>query len=215
MTDPTPGYSTAKRGILLLLKRQGRASLEEVARGVGISKPAVLGHVAKLETDGLLAREYQAGKVGRPRVVFRLTEAAATLFPHNYAEMSRCALEFIEQRLGRPAVRELLDRRAAEVADQNRSRIPHGPLSDRVAELARIRTEGGYMAEVGRRRGGAVEMLEHNCPILALAERYPEACETERRMFAALLEARVDVGHRVVAGDPVCRFLVRPPEPPR
>ncbi len=65
------------------------------------------------------------------------------------------------------------------------------------------------MAEVGPRRRGSIEMLEHNCPILAVAERFPEACETERRMFESLLAARVDVAHRVVAGDPVCRFLVR------
>jgi predicted ArsR family transcriptional regulator len=65
------------------------------------------------------------------------------------------------------------------------------------------------MAEVGQRRSGAIEMLEHNCPILALAETYPEACETERRMFEALLSARVGVTHRVVAGDPICRFWIK------
>jgi len=65
------------------------------------------------------------------------------------------------------------------------------------------------MAEVAGRRRGSVELREHNCPIIALARQYPEACETERRMFESLLRARVDVSHRVVAGDPVCRFLIR------
>ncbi len=204
-----PTYSTAKRSLLAFLKRSPDASLAEVARGLGISKVAVLAHVRQLETDGLVARAYRAGKVGRPSVVFRLTEAASPLFPQNYVEMSRCALEFIEERLGREAVRELLARRAADVAQRNRARFAPAPLADKVRALARLRTEGGYMAEVGRRQGGTVEMLEHNCPILALAERYPEACETERAMFASLLGARVDVSHRVVAGDAVCRFLVR------
>ncbi len=207
--SPLPTYSTAKRSLLAFLKRSPDASLAEVARGLGISKVAVLAHVRQLETDGLVARAYRAGKVGRPSVVFRLTEAASPLFPQNYVEMSRCALEFIEERLGREAVRELLARRAADVAQRNRARFAPGPLADKVRALARLRTEGGYMAEVGRRHGGTVEMLEHNCPILALAERYPEACETERAMFASLLGARVDVSHRVVAGDAVCRFLVR------
>ena len=65
------------------------------------------------------------------------------------------------------------------------------------------------MAELGARRKGTVEMVEHNCPILAIAGRFPEACETERRMFESMLRARVDVSHRVVAGDPVCRFVIR------
>jgi DeoR family transcriptional regulator, suf operon transcriptional repressor len=205
-----PTYSSAKQGLLRFLKRSPDASLAEVARGLGISKVAVLAHVRQLESDGLVARAYRAGKVGRPSVVFRLTDAASPLFPQNYVEMSRCALEFIEERLGRDAVRELLARRAADVSERNRGRFAPGPLAERVRTLARLRTEGGYMAEVGPRRRGTVELLEHNCPILALAERYPEACETERAMFASLLGARVDVSHRVVAGDPVCRFLVRP-----
>jgi DeoR family transcriptional regulator, suf operon transcriptional repressor len=206
---PAPTYSSAKRTILLLLKRAPDSSLAEVAGSLGISKVAALAHVRRLESDGLVARAYRAGRVGRPRVVFRLTEAAVALFPHNYAEMSRCALEFIEERLGRPAVGELLARQAAEVADRNRTRVGEGPLAHRVAELAKVRAEGGYMAEVGRRQGATIEMLEHNCPILALAERFPEACEVERRMFESMLRARVDVSHRVVAGDPVCRFIMR------
>ncbi len=216
MAAPSPPtYSTAKQALLRFLKRRPDASLAEVAAGLGISKVAVLAHVRQLESDGLVARAYRAGKVGRPSVVFRLTDAASPLFPQNYVEMSRCALEFIEERLGRSAVRELLERRAAELSERNRPQFAAGPLPEKVRALARLRTEGGYMAEVGRRRGGSLEMLEHNCPILALAERYPEACETERAMFASLLGARVDVSHRVVAGDAVCRFLVRERSGPR
>ncbi len=204
-----PGYSSPKRGILLLLKRSPNASLAEVAHELGFSKVAALGHLQKLESDGLVERSYRAGQVGRPRVHFRLSPGAAELFPQGYTEMSLCALEFIERRLGRGAVAELLSQRATEVADRYRGRVAEGPLPHRVRELAQVRTEGGYMAEVGARRPGSVGLVEHNCPILAIAERFPEACDTERRMFESLLRANVQVSHRVVAGDPVCRFLIR------
>jgi DeoR family transcriptional regulator, suf operon transcriptional repressor len=208
-----PGYSSPKRGVLLFLKRRPDASLAEIAEELEISKVAALSHLEKLETDGLVARSYRAGKVGRPRVLFRLSPGALALFPQSYSDMSLCALEFIERRLGRPAVTELLAERAHDVADRHRARVNAGPLSGRVHELARLRTESGYMAELGPRRKGSVEMVEHNCPILAIARRYPEACETERRMFESMLRARVEVSHRVVAGDPVCRFLMREPRP--
>lgn len=203
------GYSSPKRGALLLLKQHPDSSLEEVARALGITKVAALGHLQKLESDGVVERSYEAGHVGRPRVRFRITDQGARFFPHAYSEMSLSALEFIERKLGRPAVAELLAQRAGEVADRNWSRLRDGSLGARVTELARVRTEEGYMAEVGARRRTSVELREHNCPILALAGRFPEACETERRMFASLLKAEVEVSHRVVAGDPVCRFLIR------
>ena len=210
-----PGYSASKRGILVLLKQSPDTPLDEVARKLGVSKVAALAHLKQLEHEGLIDRSYRAGKVGRPRVQFRLTPKASALFPQSYAEVSLWALEYIERRLGPEGVAELLTERAHEVADRARAHLDAPALADRVQELARLRTESGYMAEVGARRRGSVEMLEHNCPILALAGRFPVACETERRMFATLLHADVDVTHRVVAGDPVCRFLVRPaPEPP-
>ena len=214
-TPPASGFSTPKRGILLYLKRAPDASLEEIAHELGISKVAALGHLTKLESEGLLGRSYRAGRVGRPRVLFRLTPGAAVLFPQSYTEMSLSALEFIERRLGRPAVGELLSQRAADVAERNRSRLLLGSLGERTSELVQIRTESGYMAEVAGRHRGALEMVEHNCPILAIAGRFPEVCETERRLFESMLHARVDVTHRVVGGDPVCRFLIRerPPRP--
>ncbi|HTW77405.1 MAG TPA: hypothetical protein VMG14_06540 [Thermoplasmata archaeon] len=207
------GYSSPKRGILTILKQALDTSLEEVARRLSISKVAALGHVQQLERDGLVSRSYRAGKVGRPRVEFRLTAKASSLFPQSYTEVSLWALEFIERRLGAGAVAELLQERAHEVAEKARPKLTAPQLADRVRELARLRTESGYMAEVGTRRNGGVELLEHNCPIVALAGRFPVACETERRMFSTLLDARVDVTHRVVAGDPVCRFRVRPKGP--
>lgn len=201
--------SSPKQSTLSFLKRNPDASLQEVATVLGVSKVAALGHLQRLESDGLIQRSYRAGHVGRPRVHFRLTDQGTTLFPHAYTEMSLCAVEFIERRLGRAAVGELLAQRAGEVADRNWSRLREGPLASRVTELARIRSEDGYMAEVVGRRRNSVELLEHNCPILALAKRFPEACETERRLFESMLRATVDVSHRVVAGDPVCRFLIR------
>ncbi len=203
------GFSSPKRGILLILKQAPDSSLEEIARKLEVSKVAALGHLQKLEHEGLIDRSYRAGKVGRPRVQFRLTPRASSLFPQSYTEVSLAALEFIERRLGPDAVAELLTERAHEVADRARARLGSPDLGDRVRELARLRTEGGYMAEVGAHRKGSVELLEHNCPILALAGRFPVACETERRMFSNLLHADVDVTHRVVAGDPVCRFRIR------
>ncbi len=210
--EPTlpPAYSTAKRAILLHLKRRPGASLEEIAEALGISKSGVLGHLPSLESEGLVERAYRGGRVGRPRAVFRLTRRGTGLFPQGYTEMSLAAFEFVEQRLGSSAVAELLQQRAHAVADRHRSELASGSLAERVARLAKIRTDGGYMAELGPKGRKTIEFVEHNCPILALADRFPIACETERRMFESLLDAPVEVRHRVVAGDSVCRFRIGP-----
>src|SRR5881396_2225026 len=203
------GFSSSKKQILLTLKRQGSVSLTDLAAVLKISKMATLKHLTVLEGKGLVERSFRAGGRGRPRAFFALSERSSSLFPEAYTHMTLCALHFIEEKIGRDAIVRLLHQRAQEVLDANRNRVPDGSLKEKVAELVKIRDEGGYMAEVGHAGRNVVEMFEHNCPIMAVAETYPEACRVEREMFQNLLGADVETSHRVVAGDPVCRFLVR------
>lgn len=209
------GFSSSKKQILLTLKRQGSVSLTDLAAALKISKMATLKHLTTLEGKGLIERSSRAGGRGRPRAYFALSDRSTSLFPEAYTHMTLTALRFIEEKLGRDAIVRLLRQRAQEVLDANRNRVPEGSLKDKVAELVKIRDEGGYMAEVGRAGRNVVEMFEHNCPIMAVAETYPEACRVEREMFQNLLGADVETSHRVVAGDPVCRFLVRGRAPSR
>ena len=203
------GFSSAKRQILLSLKRQGSVSLTDLSQELRISKMATLKHLTALEDKGLVERSFKAGGRGRPRAYFRLSGRSTSLFPEAYTHMTLCALQFIEERLGHDAVVRLLKLRAQEVLEANRDRMPDGPLRGRVEELVKIRDEGGYMAELGRAGRTSIEMMEHNCPIMAVAEVYPDACGVERELFQKLLHADVETSHRVVAGDPVCRFVIR------
>lgn len=65
------------------------------------------------------------------------------------------------------------------------------------------------MAEDGAGTPRRFGLVERHRPILAVAGRHHEACDAERRLFRALLEAPVEVNHRVVAGDGVCRNPIR------
>jgi predicted ArsR family transcriptional regulator len=207
---PTVSFGSARQAILEMLKRRGELSLREVSVRLGVSKVAALRHLSILESHGLVVRSFHGGPRGRPPAYFRLSAGAASLFPAAYAAMSLYALEFLEEKLGRPAVLGLLRRRTQELFRAYRARINQPDLRSRIAELAKAREEGGYMAELGPTRGNTYQMLEHHCPILAIAGRYGEACEVERQLFRSVLRADVQVSHRAAVGDPVCRFLIRP-----
>jgi DeoR family suf operon transcriptional repressor len=202
-------FSATKKRVLLLLKRGGSASLGDLAGTLRISKMATLKHMNALEGKGLVERFFPPGGRGRPRVFFRLTKRSTPLFPEAYAHMTGTALDFIERKLGRGAVEDLLKQRAQELYERNRGQLENLDLRGRVEQLAKIRDEGGYMAEVGSARKNTFELLEHNCPIYAVADKYWEACAVERDLFQKLLRADVETSHRVVAGDPTCRFLIR------
>lgn len=203
------GFSSTKKQLLVTLKRDGERSLGDLAQTMGISKMAVLKHMAVLESKGLVERSLRPGGRGRPRAYFRLSRNATRLFPEAYTRMTLCALQYIEEKLGRDAVVRLLEQRAQDLYAENRARFEDRDFRGKVEELVLLRDEGGYMAEKGRLGRASAEVLEHNCPILAVAEAYPEACRVEQALFQKLLREDVEASHRVVAGDPACRFLIR------
>ncbi|MFZ1023236.1 MAG: winged helix-turn-helix transcriptional regulator [Thermoplasmata archaeon] len=204
-----PGFSSPKKAILLHLKREPGASLSAVALALGTSRTAALRHLAVLESDGFVMRAYQRGRRGRPRATFRLTPHSQRLFPEAYTQLSLHALAFIERGQGREGVVRMLEERAQELRSKHQPRFSGKDLRGRAIELTRIRDQEGYMAGLSQNGRSTFVLVENNCPILAIAQKYGEACEIERRLFRNLLHAEVGVSHRVVAGDPVCRFLVK------
>ncbi len=205
-----PRFSSTKREILLSLKRNGESDLGRLAETLSLSKMAVYRHVKDLEQRGLVERFDIRSGVGRPKLGLRLAPEASTLFPKAYSALTVNAMEFIEEELGREAVERALRRRQHAVLPDYERKVGTGSLKERVEALAQVRDEEGYMAESRGTPGPGYELLEFNCPILAVAERYGEACTVERELFERVLNADVETTHRVVAGNQVCRFLIRP-----
>jgi DeoR family transcriptional regulator, suf operon transcriptional repressor len=206
----SPAFGSTKREILLILKREGQSDLQTLSERLHISKMAVHKHAQELEERGLIERLPVRGTTGRPRLALRLAPSSTSLFPRAYAGITCAALAYIEEKLGRKAVEEALRRRQAETLTAYHDQVKAETLAERVHQLAGLRDREGYMAEDRQAGPAKFEILEHNCPILAVAENYWEACTVENELFQKVLGANVETTHRVVAGGNVCRFLVTP-----
>jgi len=175
LPDPpadSPAFGSTKREILLILKRDGQSDLQTLAKRLRISKMAVHKHAQELEERGLIERMPVRGTTGRPRLALRLAPGAISLFPRAYVGVTCAALAYIEEKLGRKAVEEALRRRQAETLTTYRDQVKAETLAERVHQLAGLRDREGYMAEDRQAGPAKFEILEHNCPILAVAENY-------------------------------------------
>ena len=203
-----PSFGSTKREILLILKREGQSDLQTIAKRLHVSKMAVHKHARELEERGIVERIPVRGTMGRPRLALRLASGATSIFPRAYAGVTCAALAYIEEKLGRKGVEEALRRRQTDTLAGYRDQVNAETLAGRVHQLAELRDKEGYMAEDRRSGSSKFEILEHNCPIIAIADNYWEACQVEQDMFRKVLDANVETTHRVVAGANVCRFLV-------
>jgi predicted ArsR family transcriptional regulator len=208
--DIAEGFSEPKKKLLYYLKIMQQAGLEELASVMKVSRMAVHKHLALLQQRDLVESTEIRGRVGRPRIVYRLTGQSKSVFPKSYSAIATHALDFIEKNMGKDAVKRVLYERQSELFDQYYKRLKGLDFDKQVKELARIRDEEGYIAESKKSKNdGKHILLEYNCPIIHIAEKHWEACSTETELFEKLLGAKIETTHRAAKGDSVCKFMIK------
>ena len=199
-----------RREILRHLKKSGEVSVESISAAADITLSGARQHLTAMERDGLLTHREQRDGPGRPRHLYALTAAGDALFPRRYAELANELLEYCDDEDPEILAR-VFERRARRRLEGARARVEGLPFEQKVAAIARILDEDGYLADFERRDDGAFVITEHNCAVLSVAARYGLACSTELSFLQeALPEAEVTrIAHRI-AGGHVCAYLVQP-----
>lgn len=201
--------SSSKQEILLYLKKHGRTDLKTLSQELDLTKMGVLKHITALEELGYIDRETKKAPKGRPKVLFKLSEQTRdNVFPNNYSSLTNYFLGFIEENFGLQAVKQALIERNKDLTVKYKKEIHGHTLQERVKDLRMLRDKEGYMAEQSKGPDGSFEILEYNCPIFRIAEKYSYTCGLEKDMFEELLDATVDTTHRVIDGQNVCRFVI-------
>lgn len=202
---------STKVGIVHFLKRNSEATLDEIGKEFSISKVAALKHLGNLEREELVKRRYVPSGRGRPKCFFSLSEKGNSSFQKGYEDIVVDAMDYVDNIFGREYVGNILHLRTEKKLPEYRNAILRQPERDRIRTLCTLRDSEGYMSEWRQLDEETYELTEYNCPILALSERYGEACRAENQLFSNVLEADVESTHRVVAGSRACRFLIRFP----
>lgn len=203
---------STREQILLMLRKHGKLSMDEIANNLGITKMAVYKHLSRLENDRIVTRSIDKRRVGRPVSLFLLTENGKERFRSSYAAMIRSMISYLVEKGERELVVDFLKKRYEEIGRTYRERLAGLSFEKKVGELTRIRDEEGYVAEHRKTPGSAYELREFNCPIYEIAQILGEACWIEGSLFKSVLDTKVDLTHRQAAGDSYCRFMIRVPQ---
>ena len=203
----------ARERVLFHLKARGPQSASQLARRLGVTPMAVRQHLQRLAEEKLVDYEDERKRVGRPLRVWRLTERAQGRFPDTHADLTVDMLEAVRRTFGEDGLDKLIAVRTRDQEKAYRARLPgrDAPLEARVAALAQIRREEGYMAEVSRRRDGSFVLVENHCPICAAARACQGFCRDELGLFRRILVgAKVERTEHLLAGARRCAYRIEP-----
>jgi DeoR family transcriptional regulator, suf operon transcriptional repressor len=213
-----PAVSERQREVLYALKRRGEATIEELADSLDMTPSGARQHLLALLEVGLVAVREEprpAGQRGRPMHRYAPTSAAEDLFPKAYGELTNELLGYLDEHDSTVIDKIFARRRDERIANATRRLAGKDTLAKKVAELTRILDADGYLATWEKLSGGAFRIIEHNCAIFAVAQRYGSACSSELAFIRTVLpDATVERVSHMVQGARHCAYEITPTTPP-
>src|SRR5216684_7956751 len=97
--------------VLYTLKSRGPLATSILARALGITEVGARQHLAKLHDEGLVAFDDQAGEVGRPKRMWRLTVKGHARFPDTHGDLTVSLIESIRSIFGAAGMDRLIQAR--------------------------------------------------------------------------------------------------------
>jgi predicted ArsR family transcriptional regulator len=208
-----PPDSSSK--LLYTLKSRGPLATSALARAFGITEVGIRQHLAKLHAEGLVTFDDQAGGVGRPKRIWRLTAEGHRRFPDTHGDLTVNLISAIRSVFGEAGLDRLIEARQESAVTAYRKALePCSGLEDRIRTLARLRSEEGYMAEFEAEPDGSFLLIENHCPICAAAKTCQGFCRSELELFRAAFGPRTSVTRQehLLSGGRRCVYRVRSPE---
>jgi predicted ArsR family transcriptional regulator len=197
--------------LLHALKAAGPQSAAVIARRLGVTSPAIRQHLAKLQAEGLVAFVDHAAGVGRPRRRWHLTEKGHARFPDSHAGLALDLIQSVGRIFGEEGLDKLISAREQASFALYSARLGGGDLHQRLRQLAAVRSEEGYMAEVTAAPDGNFLLSENHCPICVAARACQGLCRSELALFRAALGPGVEVerSEHILAGARRCAYRIR------
>jgi predicted ArsR family transcriptional regulator len=180
------------RGQIVGLLRRGAATVEELARALGLTDNAIRSHLTTLERDGLVRQEgvRRGPGAGKPATVYQLHPDAEPLFSKAYAPVLAALLDELAEQLPAERSDELMRAVGRRLANAV-GRPPAGDLGVRVEAAVALLNSLGGAAELDRKEGKFVIRGCGGCPLSSATSRRPELCQALESLISEYVGAPV------------------------
>ena len=183
-------------------------SVQEICDVVGVTATAVRQRVTRLEAEKLIVCEAVNVGRGRPRNIYRVSDAGLRHLGENYRDLALILWRTMHQ-VEDPVLKSQL---FGSIRDAFVSRFgkvtTSGSIEERVTQLRDELVSQGYDFELGSADNGLPILRETSCPYQDLASTDSSICEMETTIFSQILNADVSLGQCCLDGHGSCEFVV-------
>jgi len=198
--------STRER-ILQTLLSHPRSTINDLAEAVNINAISVRHHLTSLQADGLVAADEERHGVGRPRLVYFLTEKGLERFPTKYFQLTNRLLDQLKENLPAPVVENLFTQMATGLAAGYAQQVEHLPIEQKLELVKTLLASEGFSVE-WEKQGENYAIHEVTCPYYHVGQSHPEVCTVDQTIISTVLSIPAEKIKCIMHGDMHCTYLI-------
>jgi len=200
---------STKDRILQTLLRKPRITINEIAEAVGINPISVRHHLTNLQVEGLVKAEEERHGVGRPRLVYSLTEDGMEKFPTRYLRLTTRLLAQMKETMPAPVVSKLFNQIAEDLANEYASQIKGLSMEERLDFVKEMLAQEGFTVE-WEKKGSQYQIHEISCPYYQIGVSHPEVCTVDQMLISKMLALPASKVQCILDGGAYCTYVVQP-----
>ena len=198
---------STREKILQTLLNYPRSTINHLADAVGINSISVRHHLNSMLAEGLVIAEEERHGVGRPRLVYFLTEQGFEKFPTRYFRLANRLLGHMKEPLPAATVTTIFAEMAKDLAEKHRQTTENMPAEGKLDFLKNLLAEEGFIVE-WEKVGESFRFNEITCPYIHVSQAHPEICVVDQTIISTVMAMPVHKTNCVLSGDNFCTYII-------
>jgi predicted ArsR family transcriptional regulator len=193
--------------ILYTLLQKPRSTINTLAEAVGINPISVRHHLTNLQMEGLVEGQEERHGVGRPRLVYVLTDEGMERFPTRYMQLVTRLLTQMKDTMPGPVVANLFNQIAEDLVSKYPNDVASLSMEERLDLVKEILGHEGFNVQ-WEKKDGQYEIHEISCPYYQIGVAHPEVCTVDQTLISKMLALPANKVQCILSGGAHCTYVV-------
>ena len=200
--------STRER-IIQTLSLHPHSTIIEIADEVGINAISVRHHITSLQASDMVAAEEERHGIGRPRLVYYLTDKGMEHFPTSYLRLTNNLLSQLKQSISVEEITDLFQKMADKTVSEYKPSLENLDLEHKLEILREVMQKEGFTIK-WQAYGDQYIINEISCPYYRVGKVHPEVCVFDKTLIAKVLSLPTDRIQTKHISEAICSFVITP-----
>ncbi len=183
--------STREKILRTLLAYPG-STIKNLADSVGINGISIRHHLTALEAEALVTSSEERHGVGRPRLIYSLTDKGVEKFPTSYLQLTRRILESLKTKMSPTQINGLFKEIGSDIAKIYENELIEKSLEERIKLLKTVMTREGFIVEL-KKNEDSYTLICLSCPYYQIGFEHPDICTLDHTLISTFLSVPVKI----------------------